>query len=845
MLAVSWLRQSDRSCAWLSLDEGDNDPIRFWNYVMTALQSAGVDQNGHGLAMIQSPRPASLTDFVTNLINQLVAMPRPVILVLDDYHVIHNPVIHEGLGFLIDNQPDQFHLAIATRADPSLPLARLRGQRALAEIRVEDLRFSVDEIKLFLNEIMALELSAADVEALADRTEGWAVGLVLAAQSMQRHDDRQTFIETFSGSNRYILEYLIEEVLSRQSLAIRRFLLRASILDTLCGPLCDALMDQNNSQQILRQLQRENLFIIPLDDEGRWFRFHHLFIDLLGNIRRQEFSPEEIDGLNRQASQWYEQQGFIEEAVQHALRSEDVESAAALIERSAPTAIAQGQLMTLLSWLDKLPPAQLLARPRLRIHQAWALHLSGMHDAADSVLQDTRARLQATPATDEVLALQGQIAAMLVGIATMREDRDTVLREAREALASLPGGDLISRARVCIALGTAQAYSDDLERAGDTWEQARDLALAADNPFLAAAAVELLAGTRIYHQGRLREGVRLLQQVVEWGTAEDGALFPFTAVAHVLLAEVYLEWNELETAALYLEKGIDLARQGGAIHGLTHTYCAKARLAQAMGDKEGALEALAIAGKALEGPSLWHMIVHQIACQVRFRLWSGDLAGAWRWATADPSIVGRELDRRLPAYLAEVQQIALAKVHLARDEAIEALAVLDGLLPGALANGRRARVAEIYLYRALTLQRMGDSSGALETFEQCLSVTEPEEYVRLYVEAGEPVLTLLRQAASRALFTVYVARLLAALGTTIGRGSVDRRGQQEQLIDPLSEREEQVLRLIDEGLTNREIAALLVVSLNTVKKHTGSIYSKLGVHSRTQAVARARQIGLL
>jgi LuxR family maltose regulon positive regulatory protein len=301
----------------------------------------------------------------------------------------------------------------------------------------------------------------------------------------------------------------------------------------------------------------------------------------------------------------------------------------------------------------------------------------------------------------------------------------------------------------------------------------------------------------------------------------------------------------LETAASYLEKGIDLTQQSGAVHGLTHTYCAKARLAQAMGDPHGAIEALTIAGQALEGYSLWHMIVHQIACQVRFRLWSGDLAGAWRWATADEAATGRKLDGRLPAYLSEIQRMAMVQVYLARDQSTEALAILDKLLPGAAAGGRGARVAEIYLCRALALRRLGDFSGALEAFEQCLSVTEAEAYVRLYMEAGESVLPLLRQAASRTIFTHYVAKLLAAFETTPGQDSVCGRLQQEQLVDPLSEREEQVLRLIEQGHTNREIADLLVVSLNTVKKHNGSIYSKLGVHSRTQAVARARQIGLL
>jgi LuxR family maltose regulon positive regulatory protein len=778
------------------------------------------------------------------LINQLAASPRPIILAFDDYHVIQTPAIHEGIGYLLDHQPPQLHLVLVTRADPPLSLARLRGQRDLTEIRVGDLRFSAQETGVFLNEIMALDLPEEDIDILATRTEGWAVGLVLAAQSMSGRDDKQRFIKAFSGSHHYILEYLIEEVLSRQSPDTQEFLLRTSVLERLCGPLCDAMMDGDNSQQILRQLQRENLFVIPLDEDGRWFRYHHLFTDLLGNLRRNQIQAQEIGELNRRASLWYEQNEFFDEAVQHALLSDDVELAAAIIERSAWAAIAQGRVVTFLGWAAGLPDAQLQARPRLRIQQAWALHLNGDHKAAETILLDTRTRLHSAPPSGDLVALQGQIAAMLVVIAAMQEDSATVIREAGDALTCLPEDDLNSRARVYVALGTAQAYDDDLESAVATWERARELALATGNPFLAAAAVELLAGIRIYHQGRLREGARLLRHIIELGTTADGKPLPFTTVAHILLAEVHLEWNDLQAAAHFLEVGIDLAQRSGVAHGLTHTYCTEARLCQAVGDQQGASTALAAAAQLLQGRPLLHMVVHQITCQVRFRLWSGDVAGASRWATADMAIVGRDLAVHMPAYLAEIQRIAQAQVCLAQDDPLAAQATLDALLPGAVAGNRPVRVAEIQLYRALALRQIGDLSGAMDAFEECLSITEAEGHIRLYIEVGQPIVPLLHQAASRAIFTVYVAKLLAAFGPASGPGSAGDQ-QQEKLIDPLSQREQQVLNLLNAGHTNREIADLLVVSLNTVKKHTGNIYSKLGVHSRTQAVARARQLGLL
>jgi LuxR family maltose regulon positive regulatory protein len=641
------------------------------------------------------------------------------------------------------------------------------------------------------------------------------------------------------------LEYLTEEVVHRQSESVQQFLLETSILDHLSGSLCDAVAHRDDSANILGHLQQNNLFVITLDDEHHWYRYHHLFADLLGNLLRKQQPPERICELHRRASEWHEQNDDLDKTIKHALQAQDFERATSLIEQAAQTMIAHGRLTTLIRWLEALPEAHLRARPRLRLYQGWALSLSGQIEAAERILQDTRATLQNLPPSSENEALRAQLAALLTGIATLHEETTTVIREAQEALAYLPKEDRISRARVYVALGTAYAYEDRAEKATQTWQQARDLALEASNPFLATAAIEMLAGTQIYHQGRLRAGAHALQQVLDLGTTPDGRRLPFTGTSHALLAEVYLEWNDAETAAGYLETGIDLLRQGGISYGLIHTFCAKARLAQAQGDTEGVVQALQTAEQALEGHAMLHMILHLASYQVRLRLWLGDVETAARWAEVDPSIIKRQIPETLPIYLREVQQISLARVHLAQQETEQALKTLEGLEEQAQAAGRLTQAIEICLLQALALHTQGESAAALAPFEQCLTLAEPEGYVRLFLEAGAAVIPLLRQAASNGTRPKYANRLLAAFAVE-EEASVpaSQLSDSQALLEPLTQRELEVLHLICEGCSNQQISERLVVTINTVKKHTSNIYSKLGVKRRTQAVARARELGL-
>jgi LuxR family maltose regulon positive regulatory protein len=849
-LLSDWVGQHEGPVAWLSLDDADNEPSRFWTYLVAALQTIHADLGQEALHLLQAAQPSPAQGILTPLLNEVAALAQTspateIVLVLDDYHLISAPQIHKGITFLLEHQPHNLHLVISTRADPPLSLFRLRARGQLTELRTDDLRFTPGEAAAFLNTVMGLDLMPADVKALETRTEGWIVGLQLAALSLQGRTDAREFIAAFSGSYHYVLEYLTEEVVRRQAEPVRRFLLLTSILDRLCGSLCDALTGEHNGDARLADLQARNLFIVPLDAEHRWVRYHHLFADLLGNLLRKERSPERIRELNLRASEWHEQDGNLDDAIKYALRAQDFERAASLIEQAAQAVIAHGRLTTLIRWLEALPAGLLRARPRLRLYQGWALNLSGQIDAAEQILQETKTTLQSLPLSPENKALRGQLAALLTGIATLREETAIVIQEAQEALTLLPDEDRLSRARVYMALGTACAYEDNAEGAARTWQQARDLALEAGNPFLATAAIEMLAGTQIYHQGRLQAAASSLQRVLDLGTMPDRRRSPFTGTSHALLAEINLEWNDLEAAAGYLETGIKLLRQGGIGYGLIHTFCAQARLERARGDAEGALQALQTAEQGLEGHTLAHMVLHLASYQVRLRLWLGDVDTAARWAAGDPATLKREMLETLPIYLREVQQLSLARVQLARQETEEALATLAGLEEQAQAAGRLAQAIEICLLKALAWQAQGESAAALESFERSLSWAEPEGYVRLFLEAGPEAVTLLRQAASRGIRPEYVGKLLGAFDVE-EKGSIppSRLPDSQPLAEPLTERELEVLHLICDGLSNREIAGRLTVTLNTVKKHSSHIYGKLGVKSRAQAIVRARELGL-
>ncbi|MCL5962484.1 MAG: LuxR C-terminal-related transcriptional regulator [Chloroflexi bacterium] len=850
-LLSGWASQAQGETAWLSLDEGDSDPVRFWTYFIAAIQTLHADLGEISLQALQTAQSPSQS-VLTALLNEVEALPSGVAIVLDDYHVITSEIIHQGITFLLEHLPQQMQLVLSTRADPPLSVARFRARGQLTEIRAADLRFTPEETSAFLNTVMGLDLRPEDVIALEARTEGWIVGLQLAALSLQNRTDMREFIDAFTGSHHYVLEYLTEEVLNGQPEAVQSFLLQTSILEGLCASLCNAITGNSDGGAMLQRLQRGNLFITPLDDEHHWYRYHHLFADLLRNRLNQALPFEQVFELHHRASRWHEQNGSIDEAVKHALEARDFERAALIAEKVAKATMLNGRVTTLLRWIDSLPEALLQARPRLRLYHGWAQFLCGKTELAERALQDSKNSLEALPRSPDNDALRGELATLLARGASLSGDTATAIQESQEALAYLPKDDLISRARVTCALGIAHSLDGDQDKATQALNRVVELSLATGSTFLAAHATGILA-TGLFHYGQLRKAAQYFQQVVDLGAKQEGTPFFPAAAGYIGLADISLERNDLETAARYLDKGIDLSQKGGLAGDLFNGYITRARLWQALGDSEGAIEALGHAEQILpfgnSFPSTFQLSIEQ----TRLRLSLGDVEEAARWARR-LQVPGRQV----PIVLHEVKQIALARLFLAQGKMEDALLLLDRLLPPAEAAHRFARVIEIYLLEAMALQAQGNSTAALRPLQRSLSLAEPEGYIRIFVDEGRPMAGLLLQVNKLEVgssISGYANKLLGAFsaaGSEVSVESAPARNnlppstfKPQPLAEPLSERELEILRLVSEGCSNQEIADKLVVTLHTVKKHASNIFGKLGVNSRTQAIAQARQMGLV
>ncbi|MDY6875407.1 MAG: LuxR C-terminal-related transcriptional regulator [Chloroflexota bacterium] len=855
---------SPRPVAWLSLDEGDNDPARFLAYLVAALQTVEPDVGADVLTALQSPQPPSVEAALTALINDIVAVPqgdrkgRPYVLMLDDYHLIAARPIHDALTFLIEHLPPQMHLVIATRADPPLPLARLRGRNQLTELHAADLRFTPDEAAAFLNQVMELDLLAEDVAALETRTEGWIAGLQMAAISMRGRKDVTAFIRAFTGSHRFILDYLVEEVLDQQSPAIQEFLLKTSILERMTGSLCDAVLSKGaeeqgsggdgvfspalplrtsaDSQKTLEYLEHNNLFVVPLDDERRWYRYHRLFADLLRQ-RLQQAQADLVPTLRRRASEWYEQYGLIGEAASHALAADDFERAARLIEQTAWKMLTRGEMTTLLNWLGALPDEVVRARPRLDVFRAWALTLTSQLDHAELRLQET-----------DTQGLEGEVAAVRAYAACFRGDVTRAIELSRQALEHLPEEGLFLRSLMALNLGNAYWLSGNPAAAGQALTKAAALGQAAGDIYLAMIATSLL-GQAQEMAGQLHQAVETYRQALQLATPSQGEgrgsrPVLFAGLAHLGLAGPLYEWNDLDGAMRQVMRAIELGERGGSVSTLQGSYTTLAQVCQARGDMDGALEALHQAESLARKHDLIHVIGLVAAFRARLWLAQGDpstisgqaIAAASRWAQES----GLSADDDL-SYTGEIGHLTLAQVLIAQGMPGEALRLLARLLEAAQTAGRTGSVIEILALQALAFQAQSDLERALSALEQALSLAEPEGFVRIFLDLGEPMVRLLRRALSQGIAPNYVARLLAAFGEEVELTSP----AMESLIEPLSERELEVLRLIAAGLSNPEIAEELVIAVSTVKSHTNHIYGKLGVKNRTQAVARARELDLL
>jgi LuxR family maltose regulon positive regulatory protein len=883
-----WSHEPRLRVAWLSLDEGDNDPVRFLSYLIAALRSAEADDaetelGKSALSMLRSSHPPPLESILTVLVNDLTALSGTLAIVLDDYHIIDAQPVHDVLTFLLNHlspptlvgeQPQGVHLVLASRIDPPLPLARMRARGQMAELRGADLRFTPDEIAVFLNQVMGLDLSAEDITALAGRTEGWIAGLQLAALalqgtlSMQGRQDAGRFVQAFAGSHRYILDYLAEEVLHRQPKRIQTFLLQTSILDRLSGPLCDAILEisesanrqievpgsdraaldlqigrlaDSSSHEILEYLERANLFIVPLDDERRWYRYHALFAELL-HSRLSRTQPDSIPLLHRQASAWYAQNDLALEAVRHALAAGDVEQAVHLIEGHALAIMNRGQLATVTGWLADLPGDVVRSRPWLCIFRAWATLFTGQVDAVEPYLRDAEHALDArgqTPAqpsgqeTADLDRVQGHIATIRAYALGIGGDVSAITSSARQALERLPEEDAVTRSFALTVLGSGHRLSGNLTAASQALSQAIAAGQKAGDRYLVALTSCNLAAQRI-QQGQLRQAAATFQDVLEFASrpgAHGGSRPPIAGIASTGLATVHREWNDLETAARLAKEGVELSKQWGQAEFLFHGYMELAQVLQRRGDGNRALEVVREAQQIARSLSPWFANM-AAALETKLRLRQGDTTSALRWMRES----GLSSDAE-PVFQHEALYRTLARLLIAQGRPSEALRLLARLLTVTETAGALGSVIDVLVLRALSLQAEGTSDQALPPLERALTLAEPEGYVRAFVDEGEPMAVLLRRAAAQGIAPVYVGRLLAAFGTEADDSS--------PLLEPLSDRELTVLRLVAAGLSNREIAEELYLSLNTIKTHAKSIYGKLNAHNRTQAVNRARELGLL
>jgi LuxR family maltose regulon positive regulatory protein len=846
-LLSDWIGQHEGPVAWLSLDDQDNEPTRFWTYLVAALQMVHADLGQEPLHLLQAAQPPPAEGILSSLLNEIVALAQSppatdIVLVLDDYHLISTPQIHEGITFLLEHQPHNLHLVISTRADPPLPFFRLRARGQLTDLRSDDLRFTPDEAAAFLNTVMGLDLAPADVEALKTRTEGWIVGLQLAALSLQGRADAHGFVTGFTGSHHYILEYLTEEVLARQTEPVRRFLLQTSILDRLCGSLCDSVMELEQTaqmegaqaattqlpsapsaglpgQEMLEQLDQANLFIVALDDQRLWYRYHRLFADLLRKQLRQQTAPKRVAELQQRASAWHEENGSLDEAVLYALQARDYERVVRLVEEAASAGRLESRLTMMLRWLEAVPKEMLLLRPRLRIYQAWALVINERLDLAKQVLRESSDALQSVPSSPETDAVHGEIDSFLAIVDMM-------------------------------ASALASAYSgEDLGKAFQASLAVRERALAADNVFLAGHATNGLAMAR-FHQGRLGEAAEYYRQLVDLGVQGQASQLPLAAVGQVGLATICVERNELDAAARHLDEGLRLGQHRVGANTLVSAAVTRSRLRQYSGDAAGALKALDEAerlGHIRDSAPAMHRLARQRAW---LKLSAGDLDGADHLVRRLDGPFGRAtFGKTMPSAFHEAQQILLARVHLLRDEARAALDVLDPLHEDARAAGRLGRVLEICLLKALAWQALGDEAAALKAFQESLTLAEPEGYARVYLDESARLLPLLsaleREPLPPRRVQRHARKLLNALDVDAGDRQPGTDAPSSVLIEPLTKRERQVLRLMAAGLSSPEIAKELVIAVSTARTHIKNIYGKLSAHGRYEAVERAKQLRLL
>jgi LuxR family maltose regulon positive regulatory protein len=846
-LIIDWLTRCDSPGAWFQLDDADSDVQRFLTYLITALQTIAPSIGEGILGAIQSTEPPSVEWILTDIINEIAAVSDDCMLVLDDYHLINSEAVDNVLTFLLDHSPPQLHLVIVTRQDPQLPLARLRARNQLTELRASDLRFTISETAEFLNQVMSLDLSTEDIAALETRTEGWIAGLQLAAISMQGREDAPSFIQSFTGSHHYVLDYLIEEVLHKQPADIQDFLLKTAILDRLTGPLCDALTGLENGQTTLEGLEQANLFLSPLDEERCWYRYHHLFADLLRQRLYREQS-QHVSKLNQRASTWYEHHNDLPQAIHYALTADDIDNAIRLIEKAAYDALARGELRSILNWVNQLPDTALEGSPTLLIYYQWALLLTGQFSKVGVNLHLTDGFITDLQTADD--KTRRTILGLLYGLkeilALWQLDFDHGFELARQARECLPE-DSWCRGYCAIVEGAGYFALGDLNSSERVYTEAFAVGQAANHLMVTVSAACNLAYI-LELRGQPKQAFERYQSLFPHIEME-GKAFPVAGYVYGDIAKILYEFNDLDSAREHLEKGIKLCQRlaDGRAEMIEHSFLVRVQLA--LGDYAGARASIEAARQANPSPETVFDLRGGEYPEIRLWLKEDRLSEIEAWLSTEELRIDAlsNFKEKLIRTMHARTMIAIGAAQSDSTYLTSAVALLDQLMVLAEGEGWYSKLLEILVLKAMAHYVMKDPDQALPALERALILAEYRGFVRIFVDEGPPMAALLHEALSRGIMPDYVRRLLAAFPEGEPKSDEPARQQASDAhwIEPLSERETEVLQLMAVGLSNPEIAERLFLSVHTIKVHARNLYSKLGVHNRTQAVTTAQQIGIL
>ncbi|MFZ0544391.1 MAG: LuxR C-terminal-related transcriptional regulator [Candidatus Promineifilaceae bacterium] len=846
-LVTEWIDQIRANVAlcWLSLDEDDSDLQQFFNYLAAAIRPLP-DSQSSLLQLLQSPQTLPAKNLMAAFVNDVTPVSTSFLLVLDDYHAIESAEIEQAVAFLLDNMPPQMRLVITSRADPGFPISRLRARDKLIELRADDLRFTEAEAAQFLQQNMNLTLSSAQIAALENRTEGWIAGLQMAALSMQKRDDVTGFIDSFTGSHRFIMDYLLEEVLNQQPAEVQAFLLQTAVLTRLNADLCHAVVGigADASQQILEQLYSHNIFLTALDDERRWYRYHHLFADLLQQrLFQSDRSSSGVEGksvseLHNRASVWYEENGLVIEAFHHAAAAKDFERTERLIAGEGVPLYFRGAGLPILNWLESLPASMLDARPSLWVIYASALLTVGQHTAVEPKLQAAEAALAAAALQDvapddHTQDLVGRIASMRATLAIMQQDVETMIAQSRQALELLHPGNLLNRMAATWTLGFAYQLQGDRATASQFYTEVMSLSKSLqDSIYTMAAAISL---------GQLQEADNQLTLAAKtYRRALQLAGDPpqlIACEAYLGLARIHYEWNDLDAAKQHGQQCAQLTQQMESTDTtvLYRVFLARLRLAQ--GDNSGAAAALDEAEDFIHQHNFGFRMPDVAAAQVLVLLRQEPLLHQGNLAAA--------------AHLAEKHELPIsqARVYLAQGDTSAALALLEPLRQQMEAKGWQDEQLKIMILQAIALQAHGEKDKAVQLLDEALALAEPSGFIRIFTDEGLPMAQLLSDAAAQGIQPDYTGKLLAAFETAVPqpnpRPTLPPAAPSHSQVEPLSKRELEILTLIAAGLKSKEIAEQLVISLNTVLYHNKNIYSKLGVHKRTLAIAKAKELNLI